>query len=168
MDVSAGRQGGHPAAPGVGAVRLLAPGYDGARRRAQVNQAPHQVFRLTGYSKARAELHDRENPPKIRRLPSNGIGLVCGLRRLSFITFAIAASRVALSGHSIHEKTTTSSSFACTARRKSVSLPSFTSSPQHSRTRVAPCSMKTESVRLACSMNFCLFCLGTAITNPSM
>src|SRR5438067_4709191 len=68
MDVSAGRQGGHPAAPGVGAVRLLAPGYDGARRRAQVNQAPHRVFRLTGYSKARAELHDRGESPEDQAL----------------------------------------------------------------------------------------------------
>ena len=40
------------------------------------------------------------------RLPSNGIGFDCGFSRGSLITFGIAASRVPLSGHSIHEKTT--------------------------------------------------------------
>jgi hypothetical protein len=105
-------------------------------------------------------------------LPSNGIGFFSGLMRGSFFIrssiLPIAASRVALSGHSIHEKTTASSSFACTARRKSVTLPSGTSSPQHSRMRVAPSSANTLSPLLAWSMNFCLFALGTAITKPSM
>src|SRR5579871_3392674 len=36
------------------------------------------------------------NPPNIIRLPSNGIGLLCGLSRESLMTFVIAASRVAL------------------------------------------------------------------------
>src|SRR5207248_8242313 len=103
MDVSAGRRGGHPAAPGVGAVRIFAPGYDGARHRAQVNQAPHRVFQGPAPSSTTGE-----NPPKIMRLPKNGIGLACGLRRPSFITFAIAASRVALSGHSIRSEEHTS------------------------------------------------------------
>src|SRR5690606_11219335 len=84
------------------------------------------------------------------------------------IIFAIPASRVAFSDHSIHEHTTASSSFAFTSRPKSVTLPSGISSAQHSRIRVAPGSMNTLSPFLACSMNFSLFALGTAIRKPSM
>ena len=78
------------------------------------------------------------------------------------------ASRVALSGHSIQENTTVSSSLASTARWKSVTLPAGTSSPQPSTTRVAPNSMNSGSNMRACSMNFCLLAVGTAITKPSM
>ena len=47
-------------------------------------------------------------PPEMMRLLSNGIGLPVLDSRRSAITFGIAASRVALSGHSIQEKTTPS------------------------------------------------------------
>jgi MFS family permease len=57
-----------------------------------------------------------EKPPKIMRLPSNGMGFFSGLKRSSVFMSSsirpIAASRVALSGHSIQEKTTVSSSLA--------------------------------------------------------
>lgn len=53
------------------------------------------------------------NPPKIIRLPSNGIKFFFGLNRSSVFMspsiLRIATSRVALSGHSIQEKTTVSS-----------------------------------------------------------
>ena len=61
----------------------------------------------------------------------------------------MAASRVFLSGHSIHENTTDSSAVACTALPKSVIFPSGTSSAQHSTTRVAPRSVKIVSIALA-------------------
>ncbi len=41
------------------------------------------------------------------------------------VIFAQAASRVSLSGYSIQENTTVSSSFACAALRKSVTFPSL-------------------------------------------
>src|SRR6185437_365853 len=107
------------------------------------------------------------NPPKIMRLPSKGILLASAMRG-SFMNFSMPASRVALSGHSTQENTTDSSFSACTARRKSVSLPSGTLSPQHSTTRVAPNSTKTASKVLACAMNCARLALGTAITKPSM
>jgi hypothetical protein len=82
------------------------------------------------------------------RLPSKGIGglpVVDGSMRGSSIIFFMPASRVALSGHSTHEKATVSSAVAWTARRKSVTLPSGTSSPQPSMTRIAPSSMNIAS-----------------------
>ena len=93
---------------------------------------------------------------------------VDGSMRGSSIIFFMAASRVALSGHSTHEKATVSSAVACTARRKSVTLPSGTSSPQPSITRTAPSSMNIGSSWRACSMNLRLLAVGTAITKPSM
>ena len=95
-------------------------------------------------------------PPKIIRLPSNTSPIDCGLMRGSAMTFAMPASRASLDGHSIQENTTTSPSSAFTARRKSVSLPSGTSSPQHSTTRVAPFSRKTGAAwRPACGKPPC-------------
>ena len=68
------------------------------------------------------------------RLPSNGIGFFSGFIRGSVLIISSmrpkAASRVALSGHSIQEKTTVSSSLAFTDPRKSVTFPSGTSSPR--------------------------------------
>src|SRR5688572_11750835 len=58
--------------------------------------------------------------------------------RGSLIIFSFAASRAARSGYSNQEKTTASSSFAWTDLRKSVTLPSGTSSLQLSTMRVAP------------------------------
>jgi len=61
------------------------------------------------------------------RLPSKGMGGLPGVdgsMRGSSIIFFMAASRVALSGHSIHENATVSSAVAWTARQKSVTLPS--------------------------------------------
>src|SRR3546814_9546446 len=62
---------------------------------------------------------------------------------------AMPASRVCLSGHSIHEKTTVSSSLASTARLKSVTLPSGTAVPQLSTRRVAPACLKRSAAILA-------------------
>ncbi|MDT4879333.1 hypothetical protein FQZ97_1149950 [compost metagenome] len=97
------------------------------------------------------------------RLPSKGMGRLPGVdgsMRGSSIIFFMAASRVALSGHSIHEKATVSSAVAWTARRKSVTLPSGTSSPPPSITRMASSSMNIESNWRACSMNFCVCLAG--------
>jgi hypothetical protein len=57
-----------------------------------------------------------------------GLPGVDGSMRGSSIIFFMPASRVALSGHSTHEKATVSSAVAWTARRKSVTLPKGTSS----------------------------------------
>ncbi len=51
-------------------------------------------------------------PPKIMRLPSNGMLAPISSMRGSLIIFSLAASRVALSGYSNQEKTTLSSSLA--------------------------------------------------------
>ena len=67
--------------------------------------------------------------PRMRRLGSNGISPETSKRSSSCI-FASTASRVALSGHTCHEKTIFSPSFAATARRKSVCLPLGTLSSQ--------------------------------------
>jgi len=111
-------------------------------------------------------------PPWMSRLPSNGIGLISGFIRSPLFTrspiLATAFVRVVLSGHSIQAKTVVSVSYAWTALRKSVSVPSGTSFPQHSRTRIAPSSMNTLSALRAWSMNFCLFAVGTARTKPSI
>lgn len=60
-------------------------------------------------------LHHRLEPPKIIRLPSNGMGEFPGfdgsMRGSSRIVF-MAASRVALSGHSTQEKATVPSAVA--------------------------------------------------------
>ena len=87
---------------------------------------------------------------------------------VGLIIFAMAASRVALSGHSIQLKMISSSGSALTAMRKSVILPTGTSAPQHSTTRNAPRSMNTLSPMRACSMNFSLLAFGQAITKPSI
>ena len=59
-------------------------------------------------------------------------------------------SRTWRDGQAIHEKTTVSSCLRFTARGKDVSLPSGTSSPQHSTTFNAPCSLKTTAAAWAC------------------
>src|SRR5215207_258502 len=78
-------------------------------------------------------------PQNIRRL-SKGISI--SIASGSALIFSLAASRVVLSGYSIQLKMTVSSSFACVARKKSVTSPRGTSSPQHSVTRVAPRFLK--------------------------
>ena len=90
-------------------------------------------------------------PPQNMRCPSNGILSRSGCMRWSSMIFGQAASRVALSGHSTNEKTTFSPSLAFTARLKSVTLPSGTSSPQASTTRVAPYSLNTSAALAAIS-----------------
>src|SRR5690242_9799941 len=86
---------------------------------------------------------------------------------ISAVILAMPASRVALSGHSIHAKATVSSSFAATAPWKSVVCPGLRSAPQHSTTRSAPCSRKTGSTVLAWRRNSSFPALGTGITKPS-
>src|SRR6185312_8088265 len=81
---------------------------------------------LPGYS-----FTSTRNPPKITRLPSNGISL--GTRGSSITAF-MPASRASREGHTIQENTTVSSSLRWTAIGIEVSLPSGTSSPQHSMT----------------------------------
>jgi diguanylate cyclase (GGDEF)-like protein len=70
--------------------------------------------------------------------PSKGMLAPISFILGSLIMRSLALSRVALSGYSSHENTTTSSGLAFTAPLKSVSLPSGTSSPQASTWRVAP------------------------------
>ena len=72
------------------------------------------------------------------RLPSNGISSPIRFMRSSLIIFWLAASRTSFDGYSNQEKTTSSSSLACTALRKSVTFPSGTSFAQASTMRVAP------------------------------
>ena len=110
--------------------------------RSETNLGNSEAPQLRGLACSRAssfdrsvELDDRaQSRRRSRRLPSNGIGFWSGCIRGSSIIFGMALSRVALSGHSTHEKMTVSSSLALTARRKSVTVPSGTSSPQHSST----------------------------------
>jgi hypothetical protein len=74
-------------------------------------------------------------------LGSNGISPEIS-KRLSSRIFASAASSVALSGHTCHENTIFSPSFASTARRKSVYLPLGTLSSQDSTISMHPYSLK--------------------------
>src|SRR6185312_6609653 len=60
----------------------------------------------------------------------NGMAAPISFIRGSLIIFSFAASRAVRSGYSNQEKTTASSSFAWTDLRKSVTLPSGTSSLQ--------------------------------------
>ncbi len=69
--------------------------------------------------------------------------------RSSASIFLSAASAVARSGQTIQEKTTLSPSLACTARRKSVTLPSRTSSPQASMISRAPRSRNIPAASAA-------------------
>ncbi len=69
--------------------------------------------------------------------------------RSSCMIFAAAASHVALSGHQTQDSTTASSSVAWTAFRRSVTLPTITSSSQPSTVRNAPYSAKTSATVLA-------------------
>jgi hypothetical protein len=77
------------------------------------------------------------------RLPSKGIGLTSGLSRGSAMTFFMPSSRVRREGQRIQENTTVSSSLHFTAMGKEVTSPAGTSSPQHSTTFRAPCSLNT-------------------------
>src|SRR5690242_3140414 len=86
---------------------------------------------------------------------------------ISAVILAMPASRVALSGHSIHAKATVSSSLAATAPWKSVVWPGLRSAPQHSTTRSAPCSRNTGSTVLAWRRKSSLPEIGTGITKPS-
>jgi hypothetical protein len=87
--------------------------------------------------------------------------------RSSDIIFWLAESRTSFDGYSIQEKTTASSAFACTARRKSVTLPSGTSSAQASTWRSAPNSLNSGQA-MAAILRYCsLLAFGTARMNPS-
>ena len=111
-------RGSEPAAPAIiteygvkfradpaGAQAPQAPGSTGSLRLPRLRRdQPLACWVTTG-----------TKPPKIMRLPSKGIGLFGSIRGSSII-FCMPASRVALSGHSIHENTTDSSSLASTAR----------------------------------------------------
>ncbi|MNY41317.1 hypothetical protein D3C86_1761230 [compost metagenome] len=66
------------------------------------------------------------------------------------MTFSIAWSRTAREGQTIQEKTTVSSGLHFTAMGKDVTLPSGTSSPQHSTSLSAPYSLKTAPAASAC------------------
>src|SRR5215467_11404474 len=102
------------------------------------------------------------------RLPSNGMGFPSGFMRGSAITLAQAALRASLDGQTIHENTTVSSSLRFTAIGNDVSLPSGTSSPQHSITFSAPYSWYTLAASSACLLYASRLAVGTAATNPSM
>src|SRR5215204_1809723 len=101
------------------------------------------------------------------RLPSKGICSPIVRMRGSALIFSFAASRISFDGYSNQLNTTTSSSCAFTAPLKSVSLPSGTSSPQHSTIRVAPNSLNKGAASAACLRKISLLLAGTAITNPS-
>src|ERR1700730_4110372 len=66
-----------------------------------------------------------------------------GRMRGSATSLGQASSRAFFDGHSIQLKTIVSSSFASTARRKSVTFPLGAASPQPSTTRNAPYSSNT-------------------------
>src|SRR5215471_9257255 len=66
------------------------------------------------------------------RFPSKGIGFLSGCRRGSAMTLFMPSSRTLREGQRIQEKTTVSSSLRLTAMGNDVTLPSGTSSPQHS------------------------------------
>src|SRR6185295_15351851 len=78
-------------------------------------------------------------PPKIMRLPSNGMPI--DFMRGSSIILSWLVSAVLLSGHVTHENTIFSPFSAFTARRKSVTLPSLMSDSQPSTRVSAPCSL---------------------------
>src|SRR5882724_8647803 len=101
------------------------------------------------------------------RLPSKGIGFVSGCTRGSAITFFMPSSRTWREGQVTHENTTVSSSLRLTAIGNDVTLPSGTSSPQHSTTRNAPCSLNTTAAASACLRYASRLAVGTAATNPS-
>ncbi|MNG23206.1 hypothetical protein D3C84_1077820 [compost metagenome] len=65
--------------------------------------------------------------------------------RGSSIAFFMPASRICFEGQVIQENTTVSPSFSFTAVGKDVTLPSGTSSPQHSTTLRAPHSLNTPA-----------------------
>ena len=83
------------------------------------------------------------------------------------MTFFMPSSRTSREGQVIHEKTTVSSSLRLTAIGNDVTLPSGTSSPQHSATLSAPCSLKTTAAAAACLRKASRLAVGTAATNPS-
>ena len=97
------------------------------------------------------------------RLPSNGISPISSPL---LIMSAQALSAVALSGHSTHENATDSSSLAWTARRKSVCLPGFTSSPQFSTTRVAPRFLNDDQLRRTNAVYSSFLFVATGATKP--
>ena len=74
------------------------------------------------------------------RLPSKGISGGIVAIRSSSITAFMPASRVSLSGHSRKAKMTFSPFSAWAARKKSVTSPRGTSTPQASTSRLAPWS----------------------------
>ena len=79
------------------------------------------------------------NPPNIILLPSNGILLISQSFNLGSVIAALfPASRASFDGHTIHEKTTTSSDSHLTAIGRDVNVPSGTSSAQFSTTDRAP------------------------------
>src|SRR5690606_40949774 len=77
------------------------------------------------------------------------------------------SSCTSLEGHVIQANTTVSSGLHCTAMGKEVSLPSGTSSPQHSTTLNAPNSLKISAASEACLMYASRLAVGTAATKPS-
>jgi hypothetical protein len=79
----------------------------------------------------------RAHARAIMRFPSKGIS-PGGCIRGSAMTFALPASRASRDGHTIQEKTTVSPGSSFTAIGKEVSLPSGTSSPQHSTPSTPP------------------------------
>jgi hypothetical protein len=83
------------------------------------------------------------------------------------MTLAMPASRTSRDGQTIHENTTVSPGSHFTAIGNDVTLPSGTSSPQHSTTFSAPCSLNTGAASAACLRNFSRLAVGTAATNPS-
>src|SRR5690606_32174139 len=107
-------------------------------------------------------------PPYINRLPSKGMGFTSGCKRGSSIILGMALSLTAREGHSIHENTTVSPGWHFTAIGNDVTLPSGTSSPQHSTILVAPYSLNTAAASVAWRMYLSLFAAGTAATNPSI
>ncbi|MNI94317.1 hypothetical protein D3C73_1523990 [compost metagenome] len=84
------------------------------------------------------------------------------------MNFSMPLSRVWRSGQTIHEKTTVSSSLRFTAMGNEVTLPSGTSSPQHSLTLSAPFSLKIAAMNSACWRNLSRLAVGTAAMKPSM
>ncbi len=102
------------------------------------------------------------------RLPSKGMSAVPGLgmRGSAMIAFH-PASRASLEGQVIQEKTTVSPSSRFTAMGKEVSVPSGTSSPQHSTTESTPCSLNTPANCAAWARYSSRRAVGTASTKPS-
>ncbi|MCY1184011.1 hypothetical protein D9M73_246680 [compost metagenome] len=101
------------------------------------------------------------------RWPSKGIGLTSGFMRGSCIILSIPELRLALSGQTIQPKATVSPSLSFTDIGNEVTLPSGTSSPQHSTTLKAPFSLKIEAAISACLMYCPRLAEGTAAIKPS-